>query len=231
MSPDEVDAERASVRRWDAVAGGYAADWLTCHHLLKAAADGGVLLDVASTTTGARTTPDEFLDGDSRNVRLDDDDDRDSVDTACHGDGRCCRSAVWEGAFRTALASSIEISLQRGKAGVVTTTLTCIDGGTTSAVYHVQANVVDDGIIDGDGVTSDQRTTETIARTTCLAEKREAMSSSDDRSSSLATATVILGTGNVSIAGERKITTMMGRRCDSCGTYSAALFRSMSIFN
>jgi hypothetical protein len=217
MTTDEVDAERASVRRWDAMSGGCAADWDTCLRLLVAC-DREMSSDRGASTHrrgAARTTLVDGIHHSNDDDAGNGDDDRkyhrDGIDAAC-SDGRCRRSKVWEDAFRVALASSIEDALRGDADGAGAMNASRVDGMAMTTIDTARA---DDNV----------PTTETISRT-CSAANREAVPPPDDRSS----ATVIPEDGDASSAGagESKMTITMGRRCDSCGTHSAALFRSMS---
>ncbi|KAL7527982.1 hypothetical protein ACHAWF_002389 [Thalassiosira exigua] len=108
---EEVEAERRSVRRWDRVAGGAAADWDTCRRLLEGAeaaakrgaeGEGGDVCLPApskdSPTSSASRAWEDYSGG------------------RCYdGGGECvdgfCRTAAWEDAYRTALAASVDASL------------------------------------------------------------------------------------------------------------------------
>ena len=267
MSPDEAEAERASVRRWDAVAGGAGADWDTCLRLLeRAAADDDVARDGESTSTSMTTTMgmaptpdseeasaalaegggaatsrrrgrprqlmppycqkmpeatfDEFLNEAGNKVYCGDYEG----DAACR-DGRCL-SAVWEHAFRKALASSIEMSLVGGGGGGATT---LVDGRgmTTTAdlVRYVDDDCVDERPVVNEEVSPSNRPTASIIAQMRPAAKLEVEMSSDDYPSSLGEIAIV---GNTDESSADENTTAMGRRCDSCGMHTIALFRSMA---
>jgi len=115
MDPEELEQERQSVRRWDVVAGGTSADWDTCLCLLEGAATTSISADLGDESLAEeKSTRQQHhfekvvspalaeLDN-VANSYCDDDDDE------CQ-DGQC-RTAVWENAFRMALASSMKMSL------------------------------------------------------------------------------------------------------------------------
>jgi len=269
MSPDEAEVERASVRRWDAVAGGAGADWATCLRLLERAAaddvarDGALTSTSMTTTMGMTPTPDseeasaalaeggeaatsrrrgrprqlvppycqkvpetfdDFFNETGNNAYCGDNEG----DAACR-DGRCL-SAAWERTFRTALASSIEMSLDGGGDGGATTPPVDGRGMTTTTttadlVRYVNNDDVDEVPIINEEFSPSNRPTASIIAQMRSAAKREVEMSSDDCPSFLAEVAVVRN-NDESIADEN--TTAMGRRCDSCGMQTIALFRSMA---
>jgi hypothetical protein len=113
----ELDQERCSVRRWDVVAGGASADWDTCQRLLE-----GCMTDVNLVSLNNQSTAQNSM----------------PKMPPCTNDDDCvdgkCRTAAWENAFKMALVSSMEKSLDknetlcRGKNGRVTPTKTVSRG-------------------------------------------------------------------------------------------------------
>jgi hypothetical protein len=144
-------------------------------------------------------------------------------DAACR-DGRCL-SAVWEHAFRKALASSIEMSLVGGGGGGATT---LVDGrGMTTTAYlvrYVDDDGVDEGPVVNEEVSPSNRPTASIIAQMRPAAKLEVEMSSDDYPSSLGEVAIV---GNTEESSADENTTAMGRHCDSCGMHTIALFRSM----
>ncbi|KAL9186388.1 hypothetical protein ACHAXT_005626 [Thalassiosira profunda] len=102
LDPEEVEHEKQSLRRWDVVAGGSAADWDACLQLLEGAASSISVAEegTASVQQSANTVVSE-LDDVAKSYCDEGDDCIDGM----------CRTAVWENAFRAALASSMEMSL------------------------------------------------------------------------------------------------------------------------
>lgn len=96
LDEDELEQERCSVRRWDVVAGGLPADWDKCQRLLE-----GCMTDISGPINNQNTTTQ--IKGSMPEMPPCTNND-DCVD------GRC-RTAAWENAFRMALVSSMEISL------------------------------------------------------------------------------------------------------------------------
>jgi hypothetical protein len=95
-SLDEVELEQecCSVRRWDVVAGGASADWDTCQRLLE-----GCMTEVNVSLQNQNTTQNSMPE----------------MPPCTNNDDDCvdgkCRTAAWENAFRMALVSSMEQSL------------------------------------------------------------------------------------------------------------------------
>lgn len=194
LVPDDIERERQSVRRWDVVAGGTGADWDACLRLLEgAAAASSEGEGLAPTTEEEKATKQrpvlasaQLLDSIAKSYCEED-------------DGEClvgrCRTAAWEGAFRMALASSMEKSLD--------------------SVAKSMRNI---GIAADDGV--DGR---------CLPcpmpPSQTNMPSSPDACSKTINASDSTTPARKTAAPAAK---MMGRRCDSCGKHSAALFRSVN---
>lgn len=95
LDEDELEQERCSVRRWDAVSGGTSADWSTCQRLLE-----GCMTDINVPMNNKNTAAQ--VKGSLPEMGCTDDDN-------CV-DGQC-RTTAWENAFRMALVSSMKISL------------------------------------------------------------------------------------------------------------------------
>ncbi|KAL7543788.1 hypothetical protein ACHAXR_013380 [Thalassiosira sp. AJA248-18] len=133
MNIDELVQERQSVRRWDVVAGGTSADWETCLCLLEGAnssmtsADSEDVSLAKEKATQQQSNPSDkampaFTDlNNIANSYCDDVDE-------CQ-DGKC-RTATWENAFRNALASSMEMTLN--------------DNAKSMKIIKMIANVDDD---------------------------------------------------------------------------------------
>ena len=95
LDATSLEEQKCSVRRWDSIAGG-PADWKMCQTLLES---------VLTSTTRLSDISMVDLNPPEKNL-LFLCDDRDGCK-----DGSC-RTAVWENAFRSALASSLEASLE-----------------------------------------------------------------------------------------------------------------------
>ena len=127
MNADELECERQSVRRWDVVAGECSADWETCLRLLEGATSSTTSITTSTTTS---TTTSELIDVPTTQENKATQQSKsftkplavstEVVDNAtssynCNAEDECqdgnCRTAVWENAFRMALTSSMELSL------------------------------------------------------------------------------------------------------------------------
>ena len=99
LDAEELEREKCSVRRWDGIAGG-CADWESCQTLLE-----GATSSKQNLTTHIdlpEISPLNSITKDQSSLLCGNED-------VCH-DGTC-RTAAWENAFRSALASSLETSL------------------------------------------------------------------------------------------------------------------------
>ncbi|KAL3763118.1 hypothetical protein ACHAW5_010748 [Stephanodiscus triporus] len=230
MPPDVAEAEGASVRRWDAVAGGTGADWENCLRLLERAAadvgrDDASSSETTVTNSRRRGRPRPLSPPYRGEVQTEFDEFPDDVgnvydcDAACR-DGRC-RSVVWEDAFRMALASSIDIFPKGDGVGGGTTA----DGRKTTTVDLVRNN--DNDNIDEVPVISDDGFSSSRPKTAIIMQKRPTdkreLSLSNNFSSSL---TAVVGKSDELSASEKM--TAIGRRCSFCGVQCTTLFRLMA---
>jgi len=112
LSPDEIEQERQSVRRWDVVGGGTSADWDTCLRLLEGVTasltNSACSEDVLLTAEGIiqQSKPGAKALAELENV----------AKMYCYDGKKCeggsCGTAVWENSFLGALASHMEMSLK-----------------------------------------------------------------------------------------------------------------------
>jgi ankyrin repeat protein len=102
LETEELEREKCSVRRWDSIAGG-PADWTSCLSLLESAATPSSIQELTSHKAAIST-----LTSFEKKLPLFCADDEEC------GDG-ICRTAAWERAFRSALATSLQSSLALSK--------------------------------------------------------------------------------------------------------------------
>mmetsp|Transcript_27121 Transcript_27121/g.65153 ORF Transcript_27121/g.65153 Transcript_27121/m.65153 type:complete len:454 (+) Transcript_27121:46-1407(+) len=113
LGPDMLEQERQSVRRWDVVAGGTSADWDTCLRLLEGASS---MISANPVDHDSFMKEKIYQQPKSAEKELLSLVDLDNVANSYCDDGiECqdgrCRTAAWENAFRMALTSSMEMSL------------------------------------------------------------------------------------------------------------------------
>ncbi|KAL3758897.1 hypothetical protein ACHAWU_003169 [Discostella pseudostelligera] len=244
LTPNQLQDEQRSVRRWDIVAGGECADWNACLQLL--------LLEEESKT---RNTNDDDDDEDSRqaasllrndktfnqlqnnsdnhqevNGSLDYGNDRLNHDeTACQ-DGRC-RAIVskWESEFRKAFLAITSS----------TTSMEALphdDGKTISTekktsrfdMMMIECNSKDDAKKSPlQKVASDEIDTNYTLHHQSTTRNAEIDTTTSDISPSIVdNSSTILLQNNTTVAGKNINTTTMGRQCDNCGEHTLTLFRS-----
>jgi ankyrin repeat protein len=101
LEAEELECEKCSVRRWDSIAGG-PADWVKCQTLLEKAMTSA---SINSTIPIQKDLPQ------NRDLNA----SENSSFLFCKDGADCkdgtCRTSVWEHAFRSALATSLETSL------------------------------------------------------------------------------------------------------------------------
>lgn len=97
------EEERSGVRRWDAIAGG-PADWERCAKILQVASSSG------EAVISLQNTLPSHLSGVKNSACFD-----------CSADDGKCKTASWEAAFRSALASSAELMESQAKSVESTT--------------------------------------------------------------------------------------------------------------
>ncbi|KAL3803205.1 hypothetical protein HJC23_003480 [Cyclotella cryptica] len=99
LSSEDLEREKSSVRRWDAIAGG-CADWESCQTLLDDATSS--IQNLTIHIDLPEMSPLNFMTTNHSSL-------------LCGNENVCqdetCRTAAWENAFRTALASSMQTSL------------------------------------------------------------------------------------------------------------------------
>ena len=199
MNEEELEAEKQSVRRWDVVAGNENADWHTCLRLFESVAASSI--DDAKTSQIVKATQQNLTSSSNKPMDM-------SMPAYCVNGDDCedgkCGTSVWENAFRRALSSSIEMSLNKNNLSKVFTSGIC-------QVVPKSKRVVDDA--------SDEAT--------------QKSSSERDESSDQApmdfTSTATNDLNNDTHLSQTSETTKkkMGRQCDSCGKHTPALFRSV----
>lgn len=200
MNEEELEVERQSVRRWDVVAGNENADWHTCLRLLEGAAS---TIDAAKTSQVVKATQQILMSTTSNKPSM----DTMSMPAYCVNGDDCedgrCGTSVWEDAFRRALASSMEMSLNKNNLSKVFTSGVC-------QVVPISKEVVKDDEEDNDEATQKK----TITSLDQVPMDCSADEVNDD--SSKATQTT------------ETTAKKMGRQCDSCGKHTPALFRSVN---
>jgi len=196
MNEEELENEKQSVRRWDVVAGNENADWHTCLRLLE----GASTIDDTKTSQVVKATQQNLIPANS-NKPMDM-----SMPAYCVNEDDCedgrCGTSVWENAFRRALSSSMEMSLNKNNLSKVFTSGICPvvpkskeDADDKDSAEATQKNKLEEASLDHVPMdctsTADDNDTH-ISQTTQTTEKK------------------------------------MGRQCDSCGKHTPALFRSVN---
>jgi len=201
MNEEELEVERQSVRRWDVVAGNENADWHTCLRLLEAAS----AIDDTKTSRVVKATQQNLIPTTSNKPM-----DTMSMPAYCVNGDDCedgrCGTSVWEDAFRRALSSSMEMSLNKNNLSKVFTSGICQVVPTSKRVIEDEDN--------------DQATRKNSSE----------IAASLDQVPMDCTSTADEVNDDPSKATETSETTgkKMGRQCDSCGKHTAALFRSVN---
>jgi len=199
MNEEELEVESQSVRRWDVVAGNENAVWHTCLRLLESASS----IDDTRKATQQNLTS-------SSNKPMDMSMPAYCVNGDDCEDGRCGTS-VWENAFRRALSSSMEMSLNKNNLTKV------FNSGGICPVVPTSKQVVKDDEEDSDEAT--QKNSSEIEESSDQVPMDCTSTNEIDDSSKCA-----MQTSETTATTDKK----MGRQCDSCGKHTPALFRSVN---
>lgn len=203
MNEEELEGEKQSVRRWDVVAGNENADWHTCLRLLEGVTASSI--DYTKTSQVVKATQQNLMSTSNKPM---DTTTMMSMPAYCVNGDDCedgrCGTSVWEDAFRKALASSMEMSLNKNNLSKVFTSGICQVVPTNKKVTKDEDDATQKNSSERES--SDQAPMDLDCTST-------ADEFNNDPRLSQPTATT-----------EKK----MGRQCDSCGKHTPALFRSVN---
>jgi len=198
MNEEELENEKQSVRRWDVVAGNENADWHTCLRLLESAA--ASTIDDAKTSQVVQATQQNLIPSSNKPMDM-------SMPAYCVNGDDCedgrCGTSVWEDAFRRALSSSMEMSLNKNNLSKVFTS------GGICPVVPKSKRVGDND--DNDEATQ-KNGEESLGQV-----PMDCTSTADEVNNDTHLSQTSETTGK-----------KMGRQCDSCGKHTPALFRSVN---
>ena len=198
MNEEDLENEKQSVRRWDVVAGNENADWHTCLRLLESVT--ASTIDDTKTSQVVKATQQNLLSTSNKPMDM-------SMPAYCVNGDDCedgrCGTSVWEDAFRRALSSSMEMSLNKNNLSKVFTL------GGICPVVPTSKEVVKDEATQQNSL--EEASPDQGVSMDCTSTADEV---NDDPSKATQT----------SETTEKK----MGRQCDSCGKHTAALFRSVN---